>query len=71
MKIVVGVGDVKQAGSATSVRVEMYAPHAQTQVSSTMSLVVRTKSDPTALTAELNPVNTGGIEALKKLRENK
>jgi hypothetical protein len=44
----------------------MRAPHAQTQVSSTMSLVVRTKSDPTALSAEL-----GGIEALKKLRENK
>jgi putative ABC transport system permease protein len=49
MTIVGVVGDVKQAGLANSVRVEHYAPHAQLQISNTMSLVVRASSDPTAL----------------------
>ncbi len=49
MKIVGVVRDVKQAGLADSVRVEFYAPHAQVQVSGTMSLVVRASSDPTTL----------------------
>ncbi|HKC89364.1 MAG TPA: ABC transporter permease, partial [Blastocatellia bacterium] len=39
MTIVGVVGDVKQAGLADSVRVELYAPHAQVQLSNSMSLV--------------------------------
>ncbi len=53
MTIVGVVGDVKQSGLANSVRIEHYAPHAQVQISNTMSVVVRTLSDPTALAAAI------------------
>lgn len=53
MTIVGIVGDVKQAGLTDSVRAEHYAPHGQVQISNTMSLVVRTSSDPTALAAAI------------------
>jgi len=53
MTIVGVVGDVKQAGLADSVRVELYAPHAQVQLSNSMSLVVRASSDPAASVAAI------------------
>ena len=53
MTIVGVVGDVKQAGLADSVRVELYAPHAQVQLSNSMSLVVRSSSDPAAFVAAI------------------
>jgi len=53
MTIVGVVGDVKQAGLADSVRVELYAPHTQVQLSNSMSLVVRSSSDPAAFVAAI------------------
>ncbi|HEX4946358.1 MAG TPA: ABC transporter permease [Blastocatellia bacterium] len=53
LTIVGVVGDVKNAGLAQGVRLEIYAPHAQHQMSNTMSLVVRAKGDPNALTAAI------------------
>jgi putative ABC transport system permease protein len=53
MTIVGVVADVKQAGLTDSVRVEFYAPHAQVQISNSMSLVVRASSDPSSLVAAI------------------
>ena len=50
LTIVGVVGDVKNAGLTQGVRLEMYAQHAQYQMSNTMSLIVRAKGDPLALT---------------------
>src|SRR5262249_16157775 len=51
MTVIGVVADVKQAGLTDAVRVELYAPHAQVQLSNAMSLVIRASSDPTALVA--------------------
>ena len=53
MTVIGVVADVKQAGLTDAVRVELYAPHAQVQLSNAMSLVIRASSDPTALVAAI------------------
>jgi putative ABC transport system permease protein len=53
MTIVGVVGDVKQSGLTQAVRAEHYAPYSQLRVSNTMSLAVRTSSDPTSLGAAI------------------
>jgi len=53
MTIVGVVGDVKQAGLTNSVLVEVYAPHAQVQLSNAMNLIVRASADPATLVAAI------------------
>jgi putative ABC transport system permease protein len=56
LTIVGVVGDVKNAGLTQGTRLEIYSPHAQHQMSNTMSLVVRAQGDPNALTNSIRQV---------------